>query len=183
MEPEGFVERRKRPATITTNVKALFDSGAPPTVNPAFRSMDDSLGFAGPLSYHDPRRVNDFWQSTNQPSSRPDSETSKRDSDPLLADKVRTASHHAQSHATRAVSARTQSLDISSLNFARALAGNAFGPVPASPGTIASGPSSATGQYFPGQHGHGLRANVTGRPVSSFDSTYDASVENLSQGM
>ncbi len=143
--------------------------------------MDDSLGFAGPLSYHDPRRVNDVWQTTG----RPEAEGSKRESDPNIQDKVRQAGQQPQSHATRAVSARTQSLDITSLNFARALAGNTFGHGSAasssSAAPVASSPGSATGQFFPGQHAHPLRAKTPGQPVSSYDS-YTPPVENITQG-
>ncbi len=53
------MERRQRPATVATNVKALFDGPGGP-----YRPTEDSasLGFAGPLSFHDPRRVPDYWQ-------------------------------------------------------------------------------------------------------------------------
>jgi hypothetical protein len=176
-----LVERRKRPATVTADVKALFNgSNGSSQLNPSFRSVDDSLGFAGPLSYHDPRRVADYWQ--------PSSETSKRDSDPVIQDKMRQAGGSSngphQSHAARAISARTQSLDITSLNFSRALTGqsSAFGPVPASPGAASSSPGTATSQYFPGGHApSALRANVTGRPVSSYDAGYDG-VDSVAQG-
>ncbi|ORX41050.1 hypothetical protein BD324DRAFT_647947 [Kockovaella imperatae] len=84
---------------------------------------------------------------------RNEAEASKRDSDPVLQDKLRqAASGHPQSHAVRAVSARTQSLDITSLNFSRALSGansSNFGPMPPSPGIPTSSPNTATGQYFP----------------------------------
>lgn len=190
-EGESLVERRQRPASVTADVKALFNgsnSGGQSQLNPAFRSVDDSLGFAGPLSYHDPRRVSDYWQPTSV-SSRTDSEASKRDSDPTLQDKLRLSGGGVgngppQSHAARAVSARTQSLDITSLNFSRALTGqsSAFGPVPPSPGAASSSPGTATSQYFPGSHApSALRANVTGRPVSSYEASYDG-VDSVTQG-
>ena len=176
-EGESLVERRSRPASVTADVKALFNgSNGQSQHNPSFRSVDDSLGFAGPLSYHDPRRVADYWQ--------PSSEASKRDSDPVIQDKMRMAGTAPQSHAARAISARTQSLDITSLNFSRALAGqsSAFGPVPASPGAASSSPGTAPSQYFPGGHApSALRANVTGRPVSSYEAGYD-SVDSVTQG-
>jgi len=178
------VERRQRPATVTADVKALFNGGnAQSQSHNSFRSVDDSLGFAGPLSYHDPRRVNDYWQPTSV-SGRSDSEMSKRDSDPVIQDKLRSGGGNGppQSHATRSVSGRTQSLDISSLSFSRALTGqsSAFGPVPPSPGVASSSPGTATSQYFPGHAPSTLRANVTGRPVSSYDS-YDG-VDGVTHG-
>jgi hypothetical protein len=170
-EGESLVERRQRPVSVTTDVKALFNGGVS-QVGAAYRSLDDSLGFAGPLSYHDPskRSQQDYWQppALSQPPPRADSDSGvRRDDPPVISEHVRQSSHHVvPSHAVRAVSARTQSLDITSLNFSRALtgAGHAFGPVPPSPGTITSSPNTATGQYFPGTHSqHALRANVTGR--------------------
>ena len=193
---ESMFERKSRPATVSTNVKALFDGPGG-----SYPSVDDSasLGFAGPLSYHDPRRAPDVWQAAGRPgvsvskdcgtanlssicqssTTRTDSESSKRDSDPIIQEKVRQASaSHALSHANRAISARTQSLDITSLNFSRRLSGshNAFGPIPPSPGPVSSSPNTATGQYFAAQS-H-LRPNSTGRGSSG----YDGGMEGLSLG-
>ena len=177
------MERRPRPAAVTTNVKALFDGPGPHNGGAAqFRPIDDSLGFAGPMSYHEPHRVQEYWRPAGLQSnnSRAESEASKRDSDPVIQDKVRQASaNHPQSHAARAISARTQSLDITSLNLSRALAGSsqsAFGPMPPSPGAATSSPNTATAQFFPGQHG--LRANVTGRGMGN----YDNQMETVTQG-
>lgn len=181
-EGESLVERRQRPVSVTTDVKALFNGGVS-QVGPAFRSLDDSLGFAGPLSYHDPKRVQDVWQppAPAQSAARAEHEPSKRDSDPVIQEKVRMASHHAPTHNARSVSARTQSLDITSLNFSRALmgGGNAFGPVPPSPGAATSSPNTATGQYFPGQHDVRASVNLTGRPASTYESS---SVDSVTQG-
>ena len=58
-EGESLFDRRQRPAAVSTDVKALFDGPGGP-----YPPVDDSasLGFAGPLSFHDPRRVPEFWQ-------------------------------------------------------------------------------------------------------------------------
>lgn len=190
-EGESLVDRRPRPAVTSTNVKALFDGPGPypSTVDPA------SMGFAGPLSYHNPQRVSDYWQPAGPPAPTPlinpnansEIETNKRDSDPITQEKVRQASHghnhpptNPLSHAARNVSARTQSLDISTMNFSRTLSGSAgvspFGPMPPSPGAVAASPNTASGQYFPGQH---LRANNTGRAGLG---SYDSAVDNVTQG-
>jgi hypothetical protein len=188
--------------SITTDVKALFDGPGG-----RYRVVEDpaSLGFAGPLSFHDPRRVPDFWQPAGaqavgfpcgthtaslkmleQPAPpRTGSEISKRDSDPLIQEKVRQASvGQAHTHVGRSVSARTQSLDITSLNFSRSQSGSqgAFSPIPPSPGALASSPNTATGQYFPGQHPH-LRPNVTGRAMGGYDSGLDSVTQGLHLGI
>jgi len=165
-------------------MKALFDGPGsyPSSSDPA------TLGFAGPLSYHNPQRIPDYWQPAQIPAQIPipisapppaaETSPSKRDSDPVIADKVRQASHghnhqNQLSHAARNASARTQSLDISSLSFSRTLSGSAsaFGPMPPSPGAVNGSPNTASGQYFPGQH---LRANVTGRGKNGYDSNIDS---------
>lgn len=197
-EPETVVERRQRPATITADVKALFNGGAHAhAVSASFRSVDDSLGFAGPLSYHDPRRGGEFWPNppVQQPSRADGGDISKRDSDPSLQDRVRASAHgHGHGHGT-SHGLRTQSLDIKSLQFARGLAAQAFppdrnasnvGPVPPSPGFLDS-PHTATAQFFPGhqthqQHQHQLRPNVTGRGAhAAYDLSHDA-VDSVTQG-
>jgi hypothetical protein len=158
----------RRPAVTATNVKALFDGPGP------YPAAGDTaaMGFAGPLSYHNPQRA-EYWQPTPVPA---ESESNKRDSDPIIQEKVRQASHghhpHPLSHAARNVSARTQSLDISTMNFSRTLSGSsgAFAPIPPSP--VAA---SSNGQYIPVQH---LRANITGRGVGN----YDSAVDGVTQG-
>ena len=179
-ETDTVVERRQRPATITADVKALFNGGAHghahSTVSSSFRSVDDSLGFAGPLSYHDPRRSGDFWPNPpgQQPARTDAGDISKGDSDPSLQDRVR-SSQHGTSHGLR-----TQSLDIKSIQFSRGLTASAFGPVPPSPGS--GSPHTATAQYFPGQHQHQLRPNVTGRgPHGAYELSHDA-VDSVTQG-
>ena len=175
-EPDTVVPRQ-RPATITADVKALFNGGAHAhsAVNSSFRSVDDSLGFAGPLSYHDPRRGGEFWPNPPVQQPRADAgDVSKRDSDPNLQDRVR-SSAHGTSHGLR-----TQSLDIKSLQFSRGLAASAFGPVPSPPGS--GSPHTATAQYFPGhQHQHQLRPNVTGRGPHGYEMSHDA-VDSVAQG-
>ncbi|WWD20688.1 hypothetical protein CI109_105164 [Kwoniella shandongensis] len=166
-EGESLVERRQRPVTVSTDVRALFNGpGA------SFRSGDESsLGFAGPLSYAEPRRGADLWPGSTQPT-RSESDHSKRDSDPIIQDRVRQAStgHGGPSHPhphsqPRVVSARHQSLDISHMNFSRSLSSNqgSFGPMPPSPTAATSSPNTATGPYFPHSGPHPIRANVTGR--------------------
>lgn len=179
---DPVVERRQRPVTMNADVKALFNGGPQSQVHPPFRSVDDSLGFAGPLSYHDPRRVGEFWPTgpTHPSTTRTESDGNKRDEPSGLQERVR--SQHGL---------RTQSLDITSVKqFSRGLANSgAFGPVPASPGS-GSSPHTASAQYFPGgpQHLHQLRPNMTGRPSHSgysSDLSHDASqtaVDAVTQG-
>ncbi|KAL7422885.1 hypothetical protein Q5752_002182 [Cryptotrichosporon argae] len=158
-------DRRHRASSSQSNVKALFNGPSPA---PAF---DAAIQFNG-LGYHDPR----FYPNDTVIGMGVD--VSKRGSDPLLGDKLRAAATFAPgglhvhahphpphaTHAARAVSgARTQSLDITSLNFVRALSGPGAGPgaAPASgftplPAAQAS-PTSAGGQFFahaPGAVGH-----------------------------
>lgn len=164
-EPEEViipVQVRSRP--ISNDVKALFDEPG---------SLDDisttNKGFAGPLSYHNPRRSSEIWQSP-QPirndltSTPPLTELHlKRESDPLIHDKIRQATvgpgvplAQVLGHGhgpSRGAAARTQSLDItSSLNFSRSLSANGagFGSVlDSSPGVIGDTPNTASGLYFP----------------------------------
>lgn len=166
-------------------------------------------GFAGPLGYPAPTRVPDFWQPAGAPipvsslssatrgkkknpnvqvpaPPRSDTETTnKRDSDPIIQEKVRQAQIHGPHGQARGVSARTQSLDITSLNFSRALAGgggqNNFGPIPPSPspgvGGMASSPNTATGQFFPHSHAvHPLHPNMTGKGY------YETQLDVVTQG-
>lgn len=91
-------------------------------------------------------------------------EPSKRESDPLIQDKVRQATLGpgvplGPHHHPRGASARTQSLDITSLNFARTLSSGAggFGVLPASPAALLGSPSTASGQYFPSSSGVGTK--------------------------
>ncbi|KAK8850505.1 hypothetical protein IAR55_004423 [Kwoniella newhampshirensis] len=166
-EGESLVERRQRPVTVSTDVRALFNGpGA------SFRSAEEgSLGFAGPLGYTEPRRGADLWPGSTQPT-RTESDHTKRDSDPIIQDRVRQASTghgvppHPHPHSQpRVVSARHQSLDISHMNFSRSLSSNqgSFGPMPPSPTAANSSPNTATGPYFPHAGPHPIRANVTGR--------------------
>lgn len=61
-EGESLIERRPRPAA-PTNVKALFDGPGGSSGSGGAWPADESLGFAGPLSFHDPRRVPVHWQA------------------------------------------------------------------------------------------------------------------------
>ncbi|EKD02270.1 cytoplasm protein [Trichosporon asahii var. asahii CBS 8904] len=177
---------RARPSP--TNVKALFDSGAPGSGAPGQQPPTPaSRTFNSPLAFNVP----EYWQGSVS--------TEKRGSDTALEDKLRmshapghashashsghpshqshqshsghahTHSHpaaphvpghahtlsHSHAHPPRAVGARTQSLDITHLNFARALGGPGsgpqapFAPMPPSP-TTTSSPNTSTGNYFPG---------------------------------
>ncbi len=202
-EGESLVERRPRPVSVT-NVRALFDGqGGYPRVE------DSGLGFANPLGFVDTRRMPDLWHGptsvvspptslqagselivTQQPATRTENETSKRGSDPLIEEKVRQASTGGvPSHQPRAVSARTQSLDITSLNFTRSLSNNnqsPFGPMPPSPSGITSSPNTATGQYFPGGSGNvngngNGNANGNGNGKGNYGN-FDASVDGVTQG-
>lgn len=183
---------QSRSRSITTDVKAIFDG-------PPYAGVADDLaptgnkGFAGPLSYHDPRRTSEYWQSpqpirseiVNTPPAIESSIHAKRESDPLIHDKVRQAtigpgvplgpgSLHGHGHGhghPRGTSARTQSLDITSLNFSRTLSqvGGGLGPMPSSPGGIlGNGPNTASGPYFPpgsggsGSGGKGYPYDQTG---------------------
>ena len=168
--------------------------GAPPSSYQDFsapypRAVAPPSDYAKPLTLNDPSNL---WTPAPLPSvaspvsSLPPShdtppgpsESSKRESDPLLADKAR----QAQSHAAR-ISARTQSLDITSLNFKRALTGSGSvggngsysgAPRPPSPG-VGSSPNTASAAYFPTTH------RVRGMPRAN-SSSYDAKIDGLAQG-
>jgi hypothetical protein len=186
-EGSSLVGGQPRPAS-TADVKALFEgqAGGMMPEDPAV------LGFANPLSY-DPRRVSEIWQpssTTPQPAGPTPSQAdpSKRDSDPIIQDKVRAAAAglgHAPGH-PRGMSTRTQSLDITSLNFSRALAGSGagqgpFAPMPPSPGGAGSSPNTASGPYFPGGgpsgHAHHQHSHSTGKGYS-----YDTALDSVTQG-
>ncbi|WRT70668.1 uncharacterized protein IL334_007666 [Kwoniella shivajii] len=189
-EGESLVERRQRPVTVSTDVRALFNGPGGP-----YRSTDDgALGFAGPLSYQNPQRGSDLWPGSAQPT-RTESDHSKRDSDPIIQDRVRQAStghsntHPPHPHSQPRVNPamRHQSLDISHMNFSRSLSGtSAFGPMPPSPTAANSSPNTATGPYFPHVGPHPIRANVTGRGgyggVGNA-TTPDQGVEGVTQGL
>ena len=145
-------------------------------------------GYAGPFTgnapYNPGRNLQATWGSSplSTPSDPPKNtslngtEASKRDSDPIIQERLRqTNSAHPLSHAARAVSARTQSLDITSLNYSRALTGAGpgnFGPMPPSPGPAQGNPSTGTGQYF-GKH---VRAQ-------SRAGGFDSRLETVTQGL
>jgi hypothetical protein len=180
-----------RPVRPPTNVKALFDGSGPTSAN----AFDPPLTFP-PLGFNVP----DYWQPgavvSSPQSTQAASDVSKRGSDSTLEEKVRSSSaavhhssghvpghshalSHSHAHPSRAVGARTQSLDITQLNFARALGGpsaNSFAPLPTSPTTNSSAaaagsnnppPNTATGTFFP-------QAGQQGR--------YPSSVEGVTQG-
>lgn len=135
---------RPRTAVDSSDVKALFE--APGDSNP---------GFAGPLGVPW-SAAPEFWQPSGPTHVRAETDTVKRDTDPTIQERIRSATHQVSPHSQRG-SARTQSLDMNSLNFARSLSGgsNSFGPVPASPSGMVSSPSTATGPFFPsGHHQH-----------------------------
>ena len=145
-----------RPQAVlqSINVNAANPTG-PPAMNPASNPMPVNTG------------------TNNRPSSsrgeRHEQEGSKRDSDPIIQEKVRAAGHP-QSHAVRSIAGRTQSLDITSLNFSRALTGGSnFGPMPPSPGVPISSPNTATAQYFPPSGQHRM-----GRGPGGFDAQLDS---------
>nr|XP_018259640.1 cytoplasmic protein [Kwoniella dejecticola CBS 10117]OBR81798.1 cytoplasmic protein [Kwoniella dejecticola CBS 10117] len=197
-EGESLVERRQRPVTVSTDVRALFNGPGG-----AYRSAEESaLGFAGPLSYQNPPRGSDLWPGSTQPT-RTESDHSKRDSDPIIQDRVRqastghsnTSSHpsHPHPHSQSRINPtmRHQSLDISHMKFSRSSStsggANVFGPMPPSPTAANSSPNTATGPYFPHVGPHPIRANVTGRGAYSAMSgaastASDQGVESVTQG-
>ncbi|WWC98543.1 hypothetical protein V866_005435 [Kwoniella sp. B9012] len=194
-EGESLVERRQRPVTVSTDVRALFNGPG----GGAYRSGDEgSLGFAGPLSYQNPQRSSDLWPGSNQPT-RSESDHSKRDSDPIIQDRVRqastghsntTAHPHPHPHSQSRINPtmRHQSLDISHMKFSRSSSGgnSAFGPMPPSPTAANSSPNTATGPYFPHVGPHPIRANVTGRggySGSGGTASSDQGVEGVTQAM
>ncbi|WOO79323.1 KH domain protein [Vanrija pseudolonga] len=183
---DGDSRPNRRPQVSPTNVKALFDGSAPASASsnvPTTPYGDNNLGFAGPLAFNVP----DYWQpaAPGAPPAAPGgpsapggpNELSKRGSDSTLEEKLRnsggsvhptphhTPGHahalsHSHAHPSRAVGTRTQSLDITQLNFARALGGPqaSFAPVPPSP-TTTSSPNTATGTYFPPANANNQRFN------------------------
>ncbi|OCF33709.1 cytoplasmic protein [Kwoniella heveanensis BCC8398] len=185
-EPEGesLVERRQRPVTVSTDVRALFNGPGG-----SYRPSDESaLGFAGPLNYQNPQRGSDLWPGSTQPT-RTESDHSKRDSDPIIQDRVRQAStghanqpphYHAQS---RVLSNRHQSLDISHFSRSHSSSASAFGPMPPSPTAANSSPNTATGPYFPHVGPHPIRANVTGRGGYGGGVSGDSGVDSVTQGL
>ncbi|WVW80867.1 hypothetical protein I302_102857 [Kwoniella bestiolae CBS 10118] len=191
-EGESLVERRQRPVTVSTDVRALFNGPG----GGSYRSADDgALGFAGPLSYQNPQRSSDLWPGSTQPT-RTESGHSKGDSDPIIQDRVRqastghsntTAHPHPHPHGQSRINPtmRHQSLDISHMKFSRSSSGgtSAFGPMPPSPTAANSSPNTATGPYFPHVGPHPIRANVTGRGGYTGSAGSDQGVEGVTHGM
>ncbi|TYJ54383.1 hypothetical protein B9479_004971 [Cryptococcus floricola] len=125
------------------------------------------------LSFHQDRRIEELWPIVNPVSQRPaptrtESDHQKRESDPVINDRIRQAStghvpagshsgalppHRHHPHSQSRINAnRHQSLDISQLNFSRALSGgksSPFGMMPGSPPTLDSSPNTATGGFMP----------------------------------
>ncbi|RXK40626.1 hypothetical protein M231_02081 [Tremella mesenterica] len=157
--------------TNSTGVNSSGATGLVPTqvlVHPSqshghgtrFVSMDNTgnSGFVGAFSI--PQRATEYWQPSSNPMKNPSqSDPSKRDSDPIIQDRLSQLTIHPTRHpgtAPRAASHRTQSLDITSLNFVR------LQRVPLGDSTVqGGGPNTSTGQFFPlpshqAMHGHGL---------------------------
>ncbi|WWC72544.1 uncharacterized protein I206_106506 [Kwoniella pini CBS 10737] len=198
-EGESLVERRQRPVTVSTDVRALFNGPGG-----SYRSVEEgALGFAGPLSYQNPQRSSDLWPGSTQ-TTRTESDHSKRDSDPIIQDRVRQAStghsnttvhpSHPHPHSQSRINPtmRHQSLDISHMKFSRSSSNsggnNTFGPMPPSPTAANSSPNTATGPYFPHVGPHPIRANVTGRGAYSgmsgaASTASDQGVESITQSM
>lgn len=191
----------------TEDVRALFNAPG----NGFRLGDESNLGLVSSLNYQDPRKSTDRWpgsivsgniwhlrdQSINplqsqQPpvASRTESDHQKRDSDPIINHRIRQASTghtsslstHLHPHSRPRISSnRHQSLDISQLNFSRALTGGppAFGSVPLSPTAANSSPNTATAPYFPHVGPHPIRANVTGR--GGYGSAASVDVEGVAQ--
>ncbi|EIW69943.1 hypothetical protein TREMEDRAFT_71463 [Tremella mesenterica DSM 1558] len=157
--------------TNSTGVNSSGATGLVPTqvlIHPSqshghgtrFVSMDNTgnSGFVGAFSI--PQRATEYWQPSSNPMKNPSqSDPSKRDSDPIIQDRLSQLTIHPTRHpgtAPRAASHRTQSLDITSLNFVR------LQRVPLGDSTVqGGGPNTSTGQFFPlpshqAMHGHGL---------------------------
>ncbi|EAL23071.1 hypothetical protein CNBA5960 [Cryptococcus deneoformans B-3501A] len=195
-EFDGDLDRRVKQTAAsvvaTEDVRALFN--APGN---GFRLGDESnLGLVSSLNYQDPRKSTDRWPGSisQQPpvASRTESDHQKRDSDPIINHRIRQASTghtsslstHLHPHSRPRISSnRHQSLDISQLNFSRALTGGppAFGSVPLSPTAANSSPNTATAPYFPHVGPHPIRANVTGR--GGYGSAASVDVEGVAQTM
>lgn len=152
-----------RTTVDSNNVKALFEG--PVEVNP---------GFAGPLGLPSATRTTDVWQPSGHAHARSETDTVKRDLEPPVAERVRSVTSQNTTHSPRGQSARTQSLDISSINFSRSLSGSggpmAFGPIPPSPGGLVSSPSTATGPFF----------QASGAPTAAPGARY--TVDSLADG-
>lgn len=144
---------RTRTAVDSNNVKALFE--APGDSNP---------GFAGPLGV--PRSAKpEFWQPSGPTHVRAETDSVKRDTEPSIQERIRSVTHQVSPQSQRG-SARTQSLDMKSLNFSRSLSGgsNNFGPMPPSPGGgLVSSPGTATGPFFPSSGHHQHTVSSSGR--------------------
>ncbi|KIR69125.1 cytoplasmic protein [Cryptococcus bacillisporus CA1873] len=195
-ELDGDSDRRIKQTAAsvvaTEDVRALFNGRG----NSFGLGDESNLGLVSSLNYQDPRKGADRWPGSipQQPpvTSRTESDHQKRDSDPIINDRIRQASTgHSSSLSThlhphsrpRISSNRHQSLDISQLNFSRALTGgpSAFGPMPPSPTAANSSPNTATAPYFPHVGPHPIRANVTGR--GGYGSASSADVESVAQTM
>lgn len=188
----------RRPRVPPTNVKALFDGSAPPPATTT--AYEGAPVFSGPLGFNVPDYWQPPAATGPASSGSAPSELSKRGSDNTLDEKAREhrdvppgvvraphAGHahthsthgppghahalsHSHAHPSRAVGARTQSLDITQLNFARALGGPqaTFAPVPSSPTANPSpSTSTSTGNFFP----------------SGERQRYPNSVESVTQGI
>ncbi|XAO22317.1 hypothetical protein I312_101086 [Cryptococcus bacillisporus CA1280] len=192
-ELDGDSDRRIKQTAAsvvaTEDVRALFNGRG----NSFGLGDESNLGLVSSLNYQDPRKGADRWPGSIPPvTSRTESDHQKRDSDPIINDRIRQASTgHSSSLSThlhrhsrpRISSNRHQSLDISQLNFSRALTGgpSAFGPMPLSPTAANSSPNTATAPYFPHVGPHPIRANVTGR--GGYGSASSADVESVAQTM
>ncbi|WVO20505.1 uncharacterized protein IAS62_001802 [Cryptococcus decagattii] len=195
-ELDGDSDRRIKQTAAsvvaTEDVRALFNGPG----NSFGLGDESNLGLVSSLNYQDPRKGADRWPGSipQQPpvTGRTESDHQKRDSDPIINDHIRQASTgHSSSLSThlhphsrpRISSNRHQSLDISQLNFSRALTGgpSAFGPMPLSPTAANSSPNTATAPYFPHVGPHPIRANVTGR--GGYGSASSADVESVAQTM
>ena len=177
-DSENLLDRRPRPATSASDVRALFDGTIQPSQShqhipghQSFRSVDESGAFGYPFGFAGTRPVGEPWQQPGGPTpARTESEASKRDSDPILQEKVRQMPSGPGPHQQpRMVSNRTQSLDITSLNFARREIGQ-MGTI--GQGAVTASPNTSTGQYFP----HAVP------PPQSTSMYMDSALEGVTQG-
>nr|ODN96094.1 cytoplasmic protein [Cryptococcus depauperatus CBS 7855] len=175
---EGEVFANGMPRGHGENVRALFNGSGTVHVDP--------------LSHRDPMR--EVWHGSNQQPPAPtrtESDHQKRDSDPIINDRLRQAiaghgnpfSHRHPHSQPRISSNRHQSLDISQLNFSRALSSGSsvFGPMPPSPTAVNSSPNTATGPNFPHMGSHSIRTNLTGR--GSYGGGSSGDIESVTQTM
>ncbi|WVN89687.1 uncharacterized protein L203_104917 [Cryptococcus depauperatus CBS 7841] len=175
---EGEVFANGMPRGHGENVRALFNGSGTVHVDP--------------LSHRDPMR--EVWHGSNQQPPAPtrtESDHQKRDSDPIINDRLRQAiaghgnpfSHRHPHSQPRISSNRHQSLDISQLNFSRALSSGSsvFGPMPPSPTAVNSSPNTATGPNFPHMGSHSIRTNLTGR--GSYGGGSSGDLESVTQTM